>query len=56
MKVLQGEVETYGQYISGEVYGYVIKKDGLEEEIESCWGMYEHEYTVAEAKSVVDNI
>jgi hypothetical protein len=36
---LRGEVETMDQYISGEVYGFVVKdQDG--EEQDSCWGFY----------------
>ena len=53
MRVLQGEVETYGQYISGEVYGYVIK-NGEEEEIDSCRGMYGYDDTISEAKALLD--
>ena len=51
--VIQSEVNTYNQYLSGDVYGYkVFDKDG--EEIDSCWGYYGMEYAVEEAKSVVD--
>jgi hypothetical protein len=46
-KVLKGEVETYDQYLTGEVYGYRISKvevcdKGCEhkEEVDSCWGYY----------------
>ena len=46
-KVLLGEVETYDQYLTGDVYGYklfnIVKCDlGHEhkEEIDSCWGFY----------------
>ena len=52
-EVIQGEVNTYNQYLSGDVYGYkVIDKDG--EEIDSCWGYYGMEYAIEEAKSIVD--
>lgn len=44
---LIGEVETYDQYLRGDVYGYVLKSvspldDGCisEDEIDSCWGFY----------------
>jgi hypothetical protein len=37
--ILIGEVETYDQYLRGEVYGFRIKdEDG--EEIDSCWGYF----------------
>ena len=46
--VLVGEVETYNQYLTGDVYGYeVIKRttckhcgETKEEIIDSCWGFY----------------
>jgi hypothetical protein len=32
-------VETYSQFLSGEVYGYTI--DGPSGEYDSCWGFYD---------------
>ena len=46
---LRSEVETYDQYTSGQVYGFIVREaptvdeDGEEaegEEIDSCWGFY----------------
>lgn len=38
-KCLLGEVNTYDQYLTGDVYGYkVIDEEGNEED--SCWGYY----------------
>lgn len=38
-KILEGEVETYTQYVEGEVYGFVIEdEDG--EHIDSCYGFF----------------
>lgn len=55
-KCLEGEVETYSQYINGDVYGYVIKNEELEEiDDGSCWGFYDDEYCEQEAKRVVDH-
>jgi hypothetical protein len=51
-KVLEGEVETYDQYLRGDVYGYVIEKDG--EDGDSCWGFYGVEACEQEARSLVD--
>jgi hypothetical protein len=54
-RVLLGEVETYDQFLRGDIYGYVI--DSAEEEhIESCWGFYGdyEEYCLTEARSMVD--
>lgn len=50
-KVLDAEVETYDQYLRGDVYGYKIFKG--EEEIDSCWGYYGDEAAMEEAMSIV---
>lgn len=53
---LKSEVETYDQFLRGEVYGYEIEDpDG--EVIDSCWGYYGYDYekdTLPELKRVVD--
>ena len=49
-KVLEGEVETYDQYLSGDVWGYVI--DGVADG--SCWGFYGYDECLSEAKAVID--
>ena len=52
-KYLLGEVKAYDAYLCGNVYGYVIEKDG--EFIDSCWGFIgDEDYCIEEAKSVVD--
>lgn len=50
--ILQGEVETYDQYLRGDIYYFVLNKitkcnlDGEHEEfIDSCHGFYGHEPT-----------
>lgn len=59
-KYLEGEVETYDQYLTGDVYGFQLKKlvkfekknletgevEIIEEEenIDSCWGFYGHDF------------
>ena len=59
-KVLEAEVKTYDQYLTGDVYGYEIcevKTCELghehEEEMDSCWGYYGQEYCIEEAESIV---
>ena len=50
-QILRGEVETYSKDLSGEVYGYVIKKvntcakcqNESFDNIDSCWGFYSHD-------------
>ena len=51
--MFRSEVKEYDNYISGNVYGYVIKKD--DEEMDSCWG-YSYENALLEAKAIVDNM
>lgn len=53
VKILEGEIETYDQYLRGEVFGYkIFDADG--EELDSCWGCYGEDYCIEEAKSIVD--
>lgn len=46
-KAAESYVETWNQYLGGEVYGYVVGDD-------SCWGFYGMEYCIQEAKSAAD--
>lgn len=57
LDILRGEIETYDQYMCGDVYGYRIKnKDG--EVVDSCWGFYgdDHEKSdlIHQAKSQIN--
>jgi len=36
--VLRSEVKVFDQYLSGEVYGYVL--EGPDGDLDSCWGFY----------------
>ncbi len=48
---LRGEVETYNQYLTGDVYGYVIE-DVVGKHLDGCWGYYGGiEYCESEAMS-----
>lgn len=52
-ELLRGEIATYHDYISGNVYGFSVEKNG--EEIDTCWGFlgdYEG-YCLSEARAVV---
>jgi hypothetical protein len=49
IEYLEGEVTEYDQYLTGDVWGYIIEdEDG--EHIDSCWGFFGHEYAEGEAK------
>lgn len=50
-KAAQGYVETWNQYLSGDVYGVVIE-DEAGNDLESCWGFYGLEYAQTEALSM----
>lgn len=59
-KILDQEVQTYDDYLTGSVYGFICEgPDG--EQIDSCWGFYgydetqEGSYMVSEAKTVIDS-
>jgi hypothetical protein len=52
LDVLRAEVDTFSRYLGGEVVGYVIELDG--EPVESCWGYYDVEDAIAQAKAEVD--
>lgn len=52
-KGLRGEVETYDQYLRGEVYGYTVT-DRTGEQLDSCWGFYGSDYCLAQAKEAAD--
>jgi hypothetical protein len=59
---LKGEVETYDQYLTGDVYGYCIDsvevdeygdETVIEESVESCWGYFGSKYAEEEGKSML---
>jgi hypothetical protein len=54
-KQLIGEVETYDQYLTGDIYGYEIY-DEEENLVDSCWGYYGQEECLKEAESIVEHI
>jgi hypothetical protein len=55
IKVLEAEVETYDRYLSGSVYGYLVKdEDG--EVLDSCWGFYGMNEVINEAKAAAETI
>ena len=60
-------IETWNQYLSGEIYGFQIWKEDkcsycdtiTEENIDSCYGFYgdpEESGCIDEAKSIIDNL
>jgi hypothetical protein len=65
---LKGEVETYDQFLTGDVYGYSIyaplddsfddetdqEDEDLRDDLDSCWGFFGYDTCLTEAKTVVD--
>lgn len=59
--LIKGEVETYDQYLRGDVYGYRVFKVETcdkgcehEEELDSCWGYYGEEECMNEGISIME--
>jgi len=52
---LKGEVETYDQYLTGDVWGYKIT-DEEGEEVDSCWGYYGKEWAELEGQQALNNL
>ena len=52
-KIMEGEVEAYDQYLTGDIWGYIIEdEDGMH--IDSLWSMYGFDYCLEEARKEVD--
>jgi hypothetical protein len=52
LRVLTGEVETFDQYLQGDVYGYTIT-DAHGDIVDSCWGFYGIECAEEEAQAAL---
>lgn len=51
-EVLEGEIRAFDQFLTGEVYGFVIE-DPEGNCIDSCWGFYGREYCETAAKAAL---
>ena len=52
---LQGEIDEYNAWGDGEAYGYIVDKDGPDEE--SCWGYIgDIDYCKSEANAVAEYV
>jgi len=52
-EILLQEVETYDQYLTGDVWGFIIEDDEGEH-LESCWGFFGHDYCEQEAQQALE--
>lgn len=50
VEYLQDEVKTYDDYLTGQVYGYVLT-DENGDDVDSCWGIYDLAYVRTEARN-----
>ena len=53
LKNLQYEIEAMDQFLSGDVYGFVIE-DKQGEHVDSCWGFFGLDYAISEAKDALN--
>jgi hypothetical protein len=65
IRCMVAEVETYGQWLSGECYGYIIKEPDVEdengdeedgEELSACWGFIGYDDVKQAAKEDAESI
>jgi len=57
VRILEDEVLTYDQYLTGDVYGFVAETPNGDN-IDSCWGYYGEggrDWMIGEAKSAIDH-
>ena len=52
---LKAEVSEYDQYLTGDVWGYIVEDDEGED-LESCWGFFGEEYCRTEGKAVLHSL
>ena len=52
MLYLRDEVNTYDQYLTGDVYGYRITNTEEDKEVDSCWGFDGSDVCMNEAESI----
>ena len=52
--LMQAEVEEYDQYLTGDVYGYVVT-DPLGNDVDSCWGFYGLSWARQEAAAALEH-
>jgi len=50
--LLESEVEVYDQYLTGDVWGYVLRD--YDKEVDSCWGFFGLDYVRKEATNLAE--
>jgi hypothetical protein len=54
-ELLKQEVDRYDTYLAGGIVGFTVK-DSKDEVIDSCWGYYENNQALQDAKGTVDHL
>lgn len=54
LDLLRAEVETFDQYLTGDVWGYTITDDETDEVLDSCWGFYGYDYAKEQAEEALE--
>jgi hypothetical protein len=52
--IIESSVKTFDTYLRGEVVGYIVEHPDYDVRDDSCWGFYDQDDCLAEAKSIVD--
>jgi hypothetical protein len=52
--LMRAEVAIYDQYLTGDVFGYVVEDD-IGEHLDSCWGFFGREACVEEGRAVAQH-
>lgn len=52
LRAMVNEVETFSQYLQGDVYGYQIMRGN--DVVDSCWGLYDLDHAVKTAKEAAE--
>ena len=62
-QTLLAEVDTYDQYIRGDIYGFIISEvttdeegNEIKEEVDSCWSFYGYDSCVQETEYIVNEL
>lgn len=50
---LRAEVHAYDEYLTGQVYGYIVERDGVR--VDSCWGFYGLDYCKEQARASAES-
>lgn len=54
-KGFKAELREFQAYLNGEVYGWIVR-DEAGEPVESCWGYYDYDFAVDDAKEAIERL